>query len=373
MESSTFPSSSAPRALPQETFWPPPLSSSKSRRCNASPRFEQLGKIGEGAFGDVYAGTDHLSDKLVAIKEVRLTNLKRHGLPKPALRELRALQQLEGHEHVLRLIDAFPRGGAIALVLEYMPSDLEVIIRTRTSLLPENHLKCYLWMLLQGLSFLHAKHILHRDLKPSNLLLSAHGTLKIGDFGSARIHVKPAHDGEEYSHPVGTKWYRAPELLFGARQYGPAIDLWAVGTIMGELSCLRPLFPGQNDMDQLSRVLQVLGTPTLKSLTALKELPDYHKVAFPDMPPQDLGRVFPRIPREGLNLFKSFLSLDPMGRPSAEEALVDCWFYVEPEMCERRELIVVEREVPVKLREVLGKGRTKGKEEVDDELLGRLA
>lgn len=372
MVSSTSPFLSSPRAPPLEKFWPPPSSSSssssKSRRRHAPPRFEQLGKIGEGAFADVYVGTDHLTGKLVAIKEVRLTNLKRDGLPKPALRELRALQQLEGHEHVLRLIDAFPRGGAMALVLEYMHSDLEVIIRTRTSLLPETHLKSYLWMLLQGLSFLHAKHILHCDLKPSNLLLSAHGILKIGDLGSARIHVEPPLGGEEYLHPVGTRWYRAPELLFGARQYGPAIDLWAVGIIMGELACLRPLFPGQNDMDQLSRVLQVLGTPSFESWPAVKELPDYHKVAFPDMPAQDLGKVFPRVPRKSLNLFKCLLSLDPMERPSAEEALMDCWFYVEPEMCERRELVVVEREVPAKLREVLGKGMRKGEEEVGDKL-----
>jgi cell cycle related kinase len=345
---------------------PPSSSSSKSRRRHAPPRFEQLGKIGEGAFGDVYVGTDHLTCKLVAIKEVRLTNLKRDELPKPALRELRALQQLEGHEHVLRLIDAFPRGGALALVLEYMPSDLEVIIRTRSSLLPEAHLKCYLWMLLQGLSFLHSRHILHRDLKPSNLLLSAHGTLKIGDLGSARVHSDPPLE-HEYSHQVGTKWYRAPELLFGARQYGPAVDLWAVGVIMGELACLRPLFPGQNDMDQLSRVLHVLGTPTLESWPKVGELPDYHKVAFPDMPPQDLARVFPRVPRKGLGLFESLLRLNPMRRPTVEEALMDCWFLVDPWMCERGELAVVGREVPVKLRGVVGGQERMGRRKGDDE------
>jgi len=366
-------SSSALRAPPPEIFWPPSSSSSSSTKTRQRPRFEQLGKIGEGAFGDVYVGRDHLTGKLVAIKEVRLTNLKRDGLPKPALRELRALQQLEGHEHALRLIDAFPRGGALALILEYMPSDLEVIIRTRTSLLPESHLKCYLWMLLQGLSFLHSRHILHRDLKPSNLLLSAHGTLKIGDLGSARVHLDPPL-GEEYSHQVGTQWYRAPELLFGARHYDTAVDLWAVGVIMGELACLRPLFPGQNDMDQLSRVLHVLGTPTLESWPGVRKLPDYHKVAFPDLPPQDLAQVFPRVPKRGLNLFGSLLRLEPLGRPTAEEALADCWFFVDPWMCERRELVVVGREVPVKLRGVLGGQERMGKreEEEDDGLFEGL-
>jgi cell cycle related kinase len=98
----------------------------------------------------------------------------------------------------------------------------------------------------------------------------------------------------------------------------------------------------------------------------VNELPDYHKVAFPDMPPQDLARVFPRVPRKGLALFGRLLSLDPERRPTAEEALSDCWFFVDPWMCERRELVVVGREVPLKLRGVLREQGRMGKKAEDE-------
>lgn len=78
-----------------------------------------------------------------------------------------------------------------------------------------------------------ASGILHRDLKPSNILISLQGILKIADFGLARPHDGGANPC--YTHTVATRWYRAPELLYGARCYGPAVDLWAVGVILAEL------------------------------------------------------------------------------------------------------------------------------------------
>lgn len=100
-------------------------------------------------------------------------------------------------------------------------------------------------------------HLL-QDLKPGNLLVNASGILKLSDFGLATVYVGAK---KSYSHQVATRWYRAPELLFGSRNYDAAVDMWAVGAIFAELLHTVPLFPGQNDIDQLYRVVQVLGNP----------------------------------------------------------------------------------------------------------------
>ena len=98
---------------------------------------------------------------------------------------------------------------------------------------------------------------MHRDLKPANLLISAKGELKIADLGLSRVFAR--NEGRLYSHQVATRWYRAPELLYGARKYTEAVDLWAIGCILGELLTFSPIFPGENDIDQLGLVIRTLG------------------------------------------------------------------------------------------------------------------
>ncbi|GLD99174.1 hypothetical protein PINS_up007892 [Pythium insidiosum] len=97
-----------------------------------------------------------------------------------------------------------------------------------------------------------------QDLKPGNLLLDREGELKLSDFGLATVYVGPTRS---YSHQVATRWYRAPELLLGSRTYDSAVDMWSVGAIFAELLQLVPLFAGQSDLDQLYRIIQVLGHP----------------------------------------------------------------------------------------------------------------
>ena len=102
--------------------------------------------------------------------------------------------------------------------------------------------KSYSLQLLRGLAFIHSQNIIHRDLKPSNLLISPTRRLKIADFGLARLQ----DDVRPMSHQVATRWYRAPELLYGARRYNYAVDMWSAGTIIGELLTFSPLFPGHS-------------------------------------------------------------------------------------------------------------------------------
>ena len=95
-------------------------------------------------------------------------------------------------------------------------------------------------------------------MKPNNLLIDEKGILKIGDFGLARAFGSP---NQVYSHQVVTRWYRAPELLFGSRMYGTGVDIWATGCILAELLLRAPFFAGETDLDQLNKIVQVLGIP----------------------------------------------------------------------------------------------------------------
>ena len=95
---------------------------------------------------------------------------------------------------------------------------------------------------------MHEMWLLHRDLKTTNLLLNRHGELKVADLGLTRFYSDPLG---YYTELVVTLAYRAPELLLGAKQYGPEIDMWSVGCIFGELLTNKPLFHGRGELDQI--------------------------------------------------------------------------------------------------------------------------
>ena len=134
-----------------------------------------------------------------------------------------------------------------------------------------SEVKTLLHQLASGVAYLHSHWILHRDLKTSNLLLNNRGQLKIADFGMARYVGDPPPP--QLTQLVVTLWYRAPELLLGAPRYGPAIDMWSVGCIFGELLTREPLLQGRNEVDELSRIFALCGAPTDASWPGFRRLP----------------------------------------------------------------------------------------------------
>lgn len=151
--------------------------------------------------------------------------------------------------------DVFGHKSNVSLVFDFMDTDLEVIIKDSNIVLTTANIKAYMIQTLQGLNYLHTNWVLHRDLKPNNLLVNSEGVLKIGDFGLAKFYGSP---NRVYTHQVVTRWYRAPELLYGARIYATGIDMWAVGCILAELLLRVPFLPGESDLDQLTRIFQVM-------------------------------------------------------------------------------------------------------------------
>ncbi|CAL4078701.1 unnamed protein product [Meganyctiphanes norvegica] len=249
--------------------------------------YSVLGRIGEGAHGVVVRARHNLTGQMVALKKVPLRRLDQ-GMPTTALREIKALQEINS-QHVVRLLDVFAEGAGFVLAFELMLGDLGEMIRDSTRPLTPPQVKAYMKMLLSGMAFLHDHNIMHRDLKPANLLISETGQLKIADLGLCRVFDR---EGKRlYSHQVATRWYRAPELLYGARSYDEGVDLWSVGCIFAEMINFSPLFPGESDINQLCVVLQTLGTPNEATWPGLTNLPDYKKITFPQSQSVPLEQV----------------------------------------------------------------------------------
>ncbi|CAH8455518.1 unnamed protein product [Dicrocoelium dendriticum] len=292
-----------------------------------------FGRIGEGAHGVILKAKHTKSNELVALKKISLRN-SADGIPTTALREIKALQFVESCPYVVRLREMFPHGFGFVLVFDYMTTDLSEIIRNHSCHLKPSHVKSYMMMLLLGLEVIHSLGIMHRDLKPANLLLNENGILKIADFGLARLYQDC--NARLYSHQVATRydipsfvflllsarWYRAPELLYGAQRYFNHVDLWAVGCIFAELLNLSPIFPGENDIEQLWIVIRSLGTPKEDEWPELVELPDYNKITFTPTQPVPFEEILPDAPPEALDLVKRFLVYPPSKRISASEVRI---------------------------------------------------
>lgn len=289
-------------------------------------RYEKVEYLGEGQFATVYKARDTVNDTIVAVKKIKLGSRAeaQDGINRTALREIKLLQELK-HPNIINLMDVFGHKSNVSLVFDFMDTDLEVIIKDSNIVLTPANIKAYMLMTLQGLEYLHINWILHRDLKPNNLLVNCNGVLKIGDFGLAKFYGSP---NRIYTHQVVTRWYRAPELLFGARMYGAGIDMWAIGCILAELLLRVPFLPGDSDLDQLTRIFQVLGTPTDEMWPNLKILPDY--IEFKTFPGTPLRHIFTAAGDDLLDLVAGLLSVSPLNRYNCHEALQAPYFSNKP-------------------------------------------
>jgi len=288
--------------------------------------YEELDVIGTGAYGTVYKGRDLTggSDSLVALKKVKIS-LTDDGVPVSAIREIGLLKQVEGlrHPNVVRLLDiCHGRLEAetrlnLVLVFEYVESDLDTFLKSRKEL-SQPTIQHLLYQLLSGVDFLHSHRILHRDLKPQNILISHDQTIKIADFGLARVY----DTGMRLTTTVVTLWYRPPELLL-ATTYASPVDVWSCGCVFAELHHKRPLFGGGSEGDQLKRIFEVVGLPPPEHWPRDATVSRAH---FPPSAPRPLPALVPRLGRGGANLMERLLQFRPSDRPSPREALVDPYF-----------------------------------------------
>ncbi|EOY21176.1 hypothetical protein QUC31_007223 [Theobroma cacao] len=279
--------------------------------------------LGEGTYGVVYKAIDTKTGQTVAIKKIRLGKQK-EGINFTALREIKLLKELKD-PNIIELIDAFPHKGNLHLVFEFMETDLEAVIRDRNIFLSPADIKSYIQMTLKGLAFCHKKWVLHRDMKPNNLLIGPNGQLKLADFGLARIFGSP---DRKFTHQVFARWYRAPELLFGTKQYGSGVDVWAAACIFAELLLRRPFLQGTSDIDQLGKIFAAFGTPTSSQWPDMVYLPDYVEYQYVPAPP--LRSLFPMASDDALDLLSKMFTYDPKVRISVQQALEHRYFSSAP-------------------------------------------
>uniref|UniRef100_A0A3B5PXP3 Cyclin-dependent kinase-like 1 n=1 Tax=Xiphophorus maculatus TaxID=8083 RepID=A0A3B5PXP3_XIPMA len=217
-------------------------------------KYEKLAKIGEGSYGVVFKCRHRETGQIVAIKKF-VESEEDPVIKKIAQRETRMLKQLK-HVNLVNLLEVFRRKRRLHLVFEFCEQTVLNELDKHPQGVPEAQLKSIVWQTLQAVNFCHKHNCIHRDVKPENILLTKSGVIKLCDFGFARILTGPEDDYTDY---VATRWYRAPELLVGDTQYGPPVDVWAVGCVFAELLSGNPLWPGKSDVDQLYLIRKTLG------------------------------------------------------------------------------------------------------------------
>ena len=255
----------------------------------------------------------------VAMKKMKITD-KENGVSNETLREIMCLREIH-HSNVIDIFDIFGKEDHIYVIMPFMISDLEKVIHSQM-IIKAGDIKAYIKMLLEGVSYIHNKAmILHRDLKPSNCLIGTDNRLVISDFGLAREYGSPTR---VLSYQACTIWYRAPELLLGSCYYGQSCDIWSVGCIFGELMLRIPIFPGANEIDQLSKIFGVLGTPTENEWKHAQILPKYRK--FETKTKFPLRTLFHAASNNGIDLFEQLMKFDPNQRIDAKSALNHKYF-----------------------------------------------
>ncbi len=347
--------------------------------------YESGRMIGKGAYAIVCEGEHTASKTRVALK-TQLDVFEDIQNAKRTLREICLLRALQ-HSHIVRLYDVFvprPRPNSrlfdnLCLVFECAETSIDKLIKSPLVLTPEN-VRRVIYNILAGLKYIHSAGVIHRDIKPANILINSDSSIRICDFGLARTFslkanwnrqvprrnsmapqgslplsargIKHLADANrKYTMHVATRWYRAPEIILQG-EYGPAVDVWAVGCIFGELlSMLKckgatrrertPLFPGRSCIglspmsvchgmelwDQLAVIFQTLGTPSKEEQEMITEpiMRQYVK-EMEVYPPVDLGKRYPSAGAAAIDLLHGMLSINPDKRPTAEECLAHPYF-----------------------------------------------
>jgi meiosis induction protein kinase IME2/SME1 len=278
------------------------------------------------------------------------------------LREVVFLRTLPIHQHLVPALDIFldPFSKKLHICMEYMDGNLYQLMKARDhKYLDVGSVKSILFQIMQGLEHIHAHHFFHRDIKPENILVSTSAqqdsgnsfrrysamvtppstpptyTVKIADFGLAR----ETHSKLPYTTYVSTRWYRAPEVLLRAGEYSAPVDIWAIGAMAVEIATLKPLFPGGNEVDQVWRVCEIMGSPGnwYNKAGARVGGGDWREgtrlagklgFSFPKMAPHAMDTILqaPQWPASLSNFVTWCLMWDPKARPTSTQALAHDFF-----------------------------------------------
>ncbi|KAK7506825.1 hypothetical protein BaRGS_00001676 [Batillaria attramentaria] len=291
-------------------------------------KYEKIGKIGEGSYGVVFKCRNKDTQQLVAIKKF-VESEDDPLIKKIAMREIRMLKQLK-HPNLVRLIEVFRRKKRLHLVFDYVDHTLLNELDRHPRGLPEGMVKRIVYQTLLAVNFCHQYNTIHRDVKPENILITRQGQVKLCDFGFARILTGP---GDEYTDYVATRWYRAPELLVGDTQYGPPVDVWAIGCVFAELLTGSPLWPGRSDVDQLYLIRKTLGDLIPRHMQIFSNNAFFKGMSIPEPDRlEPLEEKFPNAAPQAMSFMQGCLKMDPAERLTCHQLLQHPYMDLNMEM-----------------------------------------
>ena len=290
-------------------------------------KYDVLGVVGEGAYGIVYKCRNKETGKYVAIKKFK--EIEDKLVQKTMKRELKMLQMLK-HDNVVDFQEAFIYKGNLFLVFEYVEKNLLEVLEKSPDGLNPKLIRSFVFQMCKAVHYLHINNMIHRDVKPENLLIDENMQLKLCDFGFARkIKLNEKNNNvDAMTDYVATRWYRSPELLLSNGIYGPEVDYWAIGCIMGELADGNPMFPGENEVDQLDCIIKILGNLPTELVNMFYENPIYNgKELLKVNRPESLERRYMgKLGPTAIDFLKGLLQLDPNKRINDETVFKHKYF-----------------------------------------------
>lgn len=323
----------------------------RARQQQLKDLYQIIGKVGSGTYGEVHkARVKADPSRLVSVKQTKNVNEDK-AIPSAVLRELMLLSEIN-FPHIIHTStkDVFydPETRIFSFVYDYGAFDVRKLIRyyaKKRQTVSEIVTKSILFQLLLGLEHIHERGIIHCDVTPPNLIIMPQnsklpGILKLIDFGLARAVDSP--DQDKFTGVV-TVWYRAPELLLGDTRYNSAIDVWSAGCIFAELLLGSVLFQAETQQfeqnptafnrNQMNKIIEVMGPlredediARPQFCTHLQEYNQYPK----SRQRTTLRQMFQNVPLLALDLLEKMLTLNPLRRITAHDALRHDYFNEKP-------------------------------------------
>ena len=291
-------------------------------------RFIFQKKVGQGAYGVVFKVIDKKTKEQVALKKL-FGAFQDEVDSQRTFREVMLLQELNGHDNIIRLLNVIKAENDLDLylVFDYMEADLFNVIRA--NILQDIHKKFIIYQILKALKFIHSADIIHRDLKPSNIFINSDCHIKLGDFGLARTLQYTPHLGTMVTEYVATRWYRAPEMILAGQKYGKPIDMWSVGCILYEMLVGAPLLPGKSTKDMIRMMFSVTGFPDRKEYNEVKNECKIQHIDYDDLLQEKIKKkknILQMVSgythdEVAIDLLLKLLVFNPKKRLTAEEAL----------------------------------------------------
>lgn len=303
--------------------------------------------VGSGSFGIVFQA--QINNEIVAIKKVLQDRQFKN-------RELQVMKLLNHPNCIKMKYFFYSTDGTntastktfLNIVMDYVPQTIYSVCRYFTKqkkYIPHFYIKLYAYQLCRSITYIHGMGISHRDIKPQNVLVdAASGVVRLCDFGSAKV-LKPSEQSVAY---ICSRYYRAPELIFGATVYTCAIDVWSVGCVIAEMLMGQPIFPGESSIDQLMEIIKVIGKPSHSDIVAMnpmqygpnasnrprqsssQQMPpsvDGVLTSLPDVKPAGLAKTLPaHVDRHAIDLLQRMLTYNPVKRIKAIECLAHPYF-----------------------------------------------